>query len=177
MAGCCFASSTAANASVTSALILGIGNVLMSDDGAGVHAARLLSAALAGRHDVEVLDGGTLSFTLAPLIEDTACLIVLDAMELGMAPGTVRTLVNEEVDAALGRPRLSVHELGLRDVLQLARLAGRCPPRRALVGIQPAELSWGTAPTPAVSAALPLATAAALGLLARWPDPHEAHRA
>lgn len=154
---------------VTTSLILGIGNVLLTDDGAGVHAARRLAAALTGQRDVVVLDAGTLSFTLAPLVEESERVIVLDAMELGAAPGTVRTFIDSEVDAALGRPRLSVHELGLRDVLQLARLAGRCPSRRALVGIQPESLDWGTTPTAAVSAAIPAAVAAALRLLTDWP--------
>lgn len=150
-------------------LILGIGNVLMSDDGAGVHVARLLKRALVGKSGVDVLDAGTLSFTLAPMVEACERLIVLDAMELASAPGTVRTFLDGEADAVLGRARLSVHELGLRDLLQLARLAGRCPQHWALVGIQPACLDWGLSPTPPVCAALPGAAEAALRLLADRP--------
>ena len=150
-------------------LILGIGNVLMSDDGAGVHLARLLASQLAGRPDVRVEDGGTLSFSLAPLIEEVTRLIVLDAMQLRAPPGTVRRFLDGEVDAVLGRARLSVHEIGLRDVLQLVRLAGRCPQELALIGIQPAELGWGTTPGAGVSAALPAAGRLALELLDEWP--------
>jgi hydrogenase maturation protease len=161
---------------VARSLILGIGNVLLRDDGAGVHAASLLAQQFAGRDDVRVLDAGTLSFTLAPLVENSERLIVLDAMQLDAPPGTVRRFLDEGVDAALGRARLSVHELGLRDVLQLACLSGRCPTRRALIGIQPGSLDWGTAPTNAVSAALPAAAALAAELLEFWPTPDQVRK-
>jgi len=146
-------------------VILGIGNVLLSDDGAGVHVTRLLAQRLAVRDDVDVLDGGTLSFTLAPLIAGCARLIVLDATELEREPGAVRTFVGAEFDNLLGRPRLTVHEIGLRDVLAISELAGELPPQRALVGIQPASLGWGTQCTPAVGRSLQCALDAVLELL------------
>jgi hydrogenase maturation protease len=146
-------------------LILGIGNVLLSDDGAGVHVARLLAQRLAGCDEVEVIDGGTLSFTLAPLIAGCARLIVLDATELQREPGTVRTFVGGEFDNLLGRQRLTVHEIGLRDVLAISELAGELPPQRALVGIQPASLSWGTECTLTVTPALRCAAEVVLELL------------
>lgn len=153
-------------------LILGIGNVLLSDDGAGVHVARLLAQRLAGREDVEVLDGGTLSFTLAPLIAGCTRLIVLDATELEREPGTVRTFIGAEFDSLLGRPRLTVHEIGLRDVLAISELAGELPPERALVAIQPASLGWGTECTAEVASALRYAVDNVLQLLRSqaWQD-------
>jgi hydrogenase maturation protease len=154
-------------------VVLGIGNVLLTDEGAGVHAARLLAQRLAGRADVQVLDGGTLSFTLAPLIAGADRLIVLDAMQLGEPPGTVQRFLDAEVDEILGRARLSVHEIGLRDMLDIARLGESCPRQRALVGIQPGSLDWGTEPTAAVAAALCAATDITLGLLAAWPTAGE----
>src|ERR1700741_4759780 len=106
---------------VKKTLILGIGNVLLSDDGAGVHAARLLVQRLADREDVQVLDAGTLSFSLAPLIAGAHRLIVLDATQLEQAPGSLRTFVGVELDRLLGNARLTVHEIGLRDVLEISR--------------------------------------------------------
>lgn len=151
---------------VKKTLVLGIGNVLLSDDGAGVHVARKLAQDLAGSEDVEVIDGGTLSFTLAPLISAAQRLIILDATELGLSPGAVQTFVGAEVDGLFGRTRLTVHEVNLRDVLDIARLMGAIPAERALVGIQPASLGWGMVPTPAVSSALEHATGNVLELLA-----------
>lgn len=150
-------------------LVLGIGNLLLTDDGAGVHAARLIAQHLAGRSDVQVLDGGTLSFSLEPIIAGTERLIVLDAMQLGAPPGTVQRFLDAEVDQLLRRARLSVHEIGLRDVLEISRLADSCPRQRALVGIQPESLDWGTECTAPVAAALETMSRIALGLLAAWP--------
>jgi len=150
-------------------LILGVGNVLLSDDGAGVHAARSLADSLAGRPDVQVLDGGTLSFSLAPLIEDADRLVLIDAAELGEAPGSVRCLFGEEIERFLGRARLSVHEVGLRDMLEIARLADALPLERALIGIQPATLDWGLEPSSAVAAGIAQAVQLALQLLEEWP--------
>jgi hydrogenase maturation protease len=155
---------------VTRSVVLGIGNVLLTDEGAGVHAARLIAQRLAGRTCVQVLDGGTLSFTLEPVIAGADRLIVLDAMQLGAPPGTVQRFLDAEVDEVLGRARLSVHEIGLRDVLEISRLADSCPRQRALVGIQPASLDWGTEPTAPVVAALEIASKMTLGLLDAWPE-------
>lgn len=154
---------------VKKTLVLGIGNVLLSDDGAGVHVARILAMRLAGRRDVAVLDGGTLSLTLAPLLAGVGRLIILDATQLDEAPGEIRSFVGPDVDRLLGRARLTVHEIGLRDVLEIARLTGDLPCERALIGIQPAVLTWGLKPTPLVAVALERAAAMALDLLERWP--------
>ena len=152
-------------------VILGIGNVLLSDDGAGVHAARLLAERLANRDDVCALDAGTLSFTLAPLIEAADRLIILDATQLNQAPGSVQCFLGSELDRFLGRARLTVHEIGLRDVMDVVRLAGTVPPERALIGIQPASLEWGTEPTPCVAESLETIVRMTFDLLDSWP-PH-----
>lgn len=151
------------------AVILGIGNVLLTDDGAGVHAARLLAGPLAGQTDVEVVDAGTLSFTLAPLLAGARRLIVLDAARLGAPAGTVRCFFGADIDALLGRARPSVHELGLRDLLGIARVTGTLPAERALIAIEPDCLDWGTEPSPPVAAALESAARAARELLEAWP--------
>ena len=115
-------------------LILGIGNTLLSDEGAGVHAVRRLEAE-ASLPDVQYLDGGTLSFTLAGAIEDSGRLIVVDAAELGAPPGTVRCFEGGAMDDFLGSSRKrSVHEVSLLDLMAVVLLAGRLPERRALVG-------------------------------------------
>ena len=76
---------------MTRSVVLGIGNILLTDDGVGVHVARHLEGLLQSRDDVEVIDAGTLSFTLAPVIADAERLIVIDAAQLNAPPGTVRT--------------------------------------------------------------------------------------
>jgi hydrogenase maturation protease len=151
------------------AVVLGIGNTLLTDEGAGVHAMRMLEGRTAASLDVRFVDGGTLSFTLAGPIAQADNLIVIDAAELGDAPGSVGVFLDEEMDRFLGtRGKRSVHEVGLLDLMQIARLTGDLPARRALIGIQPACVDWGERPSPAVERAIGKACERALGLLARW---------
>jgi hydrogenase maturation protease len=154
---------------MATSLILGVGNLLLTDDGAGIHAVRVLANRLAGRTDVQVLDAGTLSFTLAPVIESADRLIILDATQLNRPAGTVQCRLDAEVDEFLGRARLSVHEIGLRDVMDAVRLLGALPRERALIGIQPASLEWGTELTSRVAEGVQAAVQMALDLLESWP--------
>lgn len=150
-------------------LVLGIGNTLLADEGVGVVAMHELEARFGTREDMEFLDGGTLSFTLAVPISECTALLVIDAAELGAAPGTVRSFEGEEMDRFLGRNRKSsVHEVGLLDLMSVSRLTGHWPERRALIGIQPALVDWGEALTPAVAAALPEACATASEIIGRF---------
>ena len=113
-------------------LILGIGNVLLQDEGAGVHAIRLLATLAAQRDDIELMDGGTLSFSLAGAIEDADNLIVIDAARYDGEPGSTKVFVGEPMDAFIGSNRkCSVHEVSLIDLMAIALLAGRLPQRRA----------------------------------------------
>jgi hydrogenase maturation protease len=155
---------------VARTVILGIGNVLLSDDAAGIRAAEHLGRRLAGRNDVQIIDGGTLSFTLLEYLENAEALIVIDAAQVGAAPGAVQSFESEAMDAFLtdtARQR-SVHEVGLLDLLSIARLREELPEKRALVCIQAALIGWGLELTPAVGAALPAAADEAERLLDRW---------
>jgi hydrogenase maturation protease len=135
-------------------LVLGIGNTLLTDEGVGVHVVRSLQT-MRLPEEVELLDGGTLSFTLAGPIEETQRLIVIDAAELHAEPGEVRLFENEALDEFLGANRKrSVHEVSLMDLMTIARLTDRLPPYRALIAVQPASVDWGEEPTPQVEAAI-----------------------
>jgi hydrogenase maturation protease len=149
-------------------LILGIGNTLLSDEGAGIHALEYLRGHHPELPGVHYLDGGTLSFTLAGEIEDSDNLIVIDAAQLDASPGTVRCMTGEEMDRFLGKGKCSVHEVGLLDLMDIARLTYTFPRHRALIGIQPGTTGWGDAPSPQVSRAFPEVVAHALGLVDQW---------
>lgn len=149
-------------------LVLGIGNTLLTDEGVGVHVLGHLGAAYLP-DDVELLDGGTLSFTLAGPIEEADALVVVDAANLKSSPGTLQVFEGEAMDAFLmGNRKSSVHEVGLTDLRAIAMLAGHWPARRALVAIQPQAVDWGEEPTPAVAATIPAAAAAIRGLIQGW---------
>jgi hydrogenase maturation protease len=150
-------------------LVLGIGNTLLGDEGVGVHVVRQLQALLPESEELEFLDGGTLSFTLATPIEAAARLIVVDAAELDADAGTVRVFENEAMDRFLGHQRKrSVHEVGLMDLLAIARLTETLPAHRALIGIQPEFIDWSETPSAPVAQAIPRACAAAQTLIERW---------
>lgn len=152
-------------------LVLGMGNTLLRDDGAGVHAVRYLRGHAGETPDAEFLDVGTLSFTLAGAIEDADRLIIIDAARMDRPPGTVQVFEGEDMDRFLQRNRrLSVHEVSLVDLLAIARLTGLLPERRALIGIEPQSFDWGETPTEPVAQAIPAASAAVLELIERWTD-------
>lgn len=149
-------------------LVIGVGNPLMSDDGVGQRLLEALAARATPDDQVEFLDAGTLGFMLLPRVEQCDALLALDAANVGGAPGELRVFEGADFDDFVRQPRCSVHELGLHDLIDAARLTGALPARRALVGIQPERLGWGMVLSPAVEAALPAAVEAAASLLERW---------
>lgn len=145
----------------TGALVLGIGNVLLRDEGVGVVVARRIEAARESGDmvippDTRVVDGGTLGLDLLPMIEDADQVVMIDAVDLGQAPGTVSVLRDETVQAALSG-HVSPHQIGVGDLVAAARLMGIMPPRLTLVGIQPGEIAIGLELTEPVAAAVDVA--------------------
>ena len=157
----------------THTLLLGIGNILLSDDGIGVHVIRALEALEQNGeigHVVALRDGGTIGLALLSEIEEFGALIVVDAMELGEVPGTVRAFQGADMDRQLGGKKRTAHEVALADLIMAAELAGCAPPRRALIAIQPGSTQWGLSPTGAVQAAISEACAMVKALLTEWND-------
>jgi hydrogenase maturation protease len=149
-------------------LVLGIGNTLLSDEGVGVHMLDWLGENHPDLPNVDYLDGGTLSFTLAGWIEDADQLVVIDAAQLDSVPGTVQVFEGEAMDRFAGRTKRSVHEVSLGDLLAIAHLTDTIPRHRALVAIQPQEIDWGSRLSDAVELALPVAAEKVAMLVNRW---------
>lgn len=150
-------------------LVLAIGNLLMTDEGAGIHVLNHLIELNPEQPDIEYMDGGTLSFSIAAHIENADQLIVIDAAELHAPPGTVQTFVGDDMIAQLGNCKLSVHEVGLIDLMDMVRLNDRMPKRHALVGIQPLTIAdWSDQPSEPVTAAIPEAAAEVNRLIEEW---------
>ncbi len=149
-------------------LILGIGNTLLSDEGAGIHALNILESKYSNISKLTFLDGGTLSFTLAAWIEDCNNLIVLDSAQLHSPAGTIKTFVNKEMDHFLGHTKRSAHEVGLLDLMDISRITDHLPEKRALIGIQPEKIAWGMQPTDVVQQSLESAVNEASKLIKLW---------
>lgn len=124
---------------VREALALGIGNVLWADEGFGIRAVETLHARYAFPEAVEIVDGGTLGLYLFELIASARRVLLFDAIDFGLPPGTLRVFRDAEVPA-WGAVKMSPHQTGFNDVLALAAMRGRGPERITLVGVQPREL-------------------------------------
>jgi hydrogenase maturation protease len=134
-------------------LILGLGNVLLQDEGLGVRALERLTARYDLPDAVRALDGGTLGLDLLPHLAGVSLLIVIDAVRTGRSAGTLTRLADEAIMPVLAL-KLSVHQVGLRELLGASQLLGTYPARVVLWGMEPARVEWGLSLSPAVAAGL-----------------------
>lgn len=133
-------------------LILGVGNVLLSDEGAGVHTVnRLREEGLPG--DVEAVDGGTAGLELAYLLEGVSKLVIVDCMDAGAEPGSIFRISPDDIYGKMV-DKISFHDLGLVEVLTMALSMDKLP-ETVIFGIQPARIDWGFGLSPAVEQQMP----------------------
>ena len=147
--------------------ILGIGNVILQDEGFGVRAAELLREKYDFPPDVQIIDGGTLGAELLGVVTGTKHLLVLDSVNGGKEAGTLFHFANEQI-AAHFQDKLSVHEVGIQDVLATLAVTGRAIPDVVVLGAQPYAVGAGVALSPAMEALLPEIERQALDVLSRW---------
>ena len=148
-------------------LVLGIGNLIMTDDGVGVQVVHRLQERYTFPPTVRLLDGGTLGLDLLPYLEGVRRLLVVDAVETGGPPGTLIRLTGDEINIAF-RTKLSPHQMGLQDLLLVAELQGFAPEEMVLLGVQPGEIEMGTELTAAVEAQVEPLIALVLKELEAW---------
>ena len=135
-------------------LALGLGNILCGDDGFGIHAIERLYAAYDFPENVRVMDGGTQGQTLYGPVTEAACLVVFDAADMGLAPGSLAVREADGVPLWLGARKLSPHQSGFMEVLALAALRNALPATRILIGCQPLRVEFGESLSKAVRAAI-----------------------
>jgi len=133
-------------------VVLGLGNVLHSDDGAGAQIIKRLREDPRVGKDVSLIEGGTLGLELLPYVWDCSRLIVVDAVDVGEAPGTLIRMSRDELNSLPGNS--SVHQLGVSDLLVALRVLADRQPDVVLLGVQPADTEWSTTLSPAVEAAM-----------------------
>ena len=143
-------------------LVLGLGNLLCGDDGVGPAAVSLLTRTFEIPEGVSVLDGGTLGLSLLPYIEDAEHVLLVDAVRADQAAGSFVRLEGDDVAPAV-RSRLSVHQIGVADLLDGARWRGRYPARLTLLGLVPETLELGLTRSAIVEAGLPVLVARIVG--------------
>lgn len=117
-------------------LVLGVGNVLMQDEGIGVYLVRELHHRYKFTPAIEIVDGGTTGLGLLDHFENRTKVLIVDAVNVGRPPGSIVQLANGEVKSQF-EEKMSLHHLGLSDVLGVIELLGMKPPEIQLIGIQP----------------------------------------
>lgn len=150
-----------------SILVLGLGNLLMTDDALGGRVIATLEQRFTFPAQVALLDGGTLGLDLLPRLEGIDKLLVVDALEMDAAPGTLFRLAGDEVPRAFAG-KLSVHQMGLQDLLAVAELLGHLPAQLVVWGAQAASIEMGTELSAALAPALERVVEAVVGELAGW---------
>jgi hydrogenase maturation protease len=148
-------------------LVLGIGNLIQSDDGVGIHAVRRLRALADLPDDVEVIDGGTMGLELLHCLEGVGILVVVDAVDSGLAPGTLIRMTGDQVPAYLSL-KMSPHQIGLPDLLFAAKLRDLYPRQVVIWGIQPATIEMGLELSPAVVDQVDALVQEVLKEIAQW---------
>ena len=115
------------------------------------------------------MDGGTQGMYLLPHVQEASHLIVFDAIDYGLEPGTMKVILDDEVPAYMGAKQMSLHQTGFQDVLAAAQLTGKCPSHIVLIGVQPVELKdYGGSLREPVRARIGPAVDMAVGWLRRW---------
>lgn len=151
-----------------SVLVLGIGNLLWADEGFGVRAIEELHRRYEFPENVRLLDGGTQGIYLVQYIREADILIVFDAVDYALPPGTMKIVEGDEVPKFLGARKVSLHQTGFQEVLAMAEMLGDYPSHLILIGVQPVELEdYGGSLRPAVKAQIEPAIKHTLEFLAK----------
>jgi hydrogenase maturation protease len=159
-------SDRAEKAPANATVVIGVGNTIFSDDGAGVHAARLLQSDPRLPADVTILDGGTIGLELLPYAADASRVLVLDAMDGGEAPGALmRMNASDLLRNSIGR---TAHQMGVVDLITALALVASYRQEIVVLGVQPAFTGWGTTLSLEVYRALDPMVEAALRQLLVW---------
>ena len=134
-------------------VILGIGNLLLSDEGVGVHVAnKLMEMDLP--EGVSVVEGGTDGFRLLNIITEADRLIVIDSVMTGAAPGSIYKFNIEEVKNCPSGFKTSVHQIGILEVINMSGLIGKTP-HTTVIGIEPQSLEMGMELSPEINDKIP----------------------
>lgn len=139
-------------------VILGVGNILLSDEGIGVRAIEEFRRTYELPPEVDIIDGGTTGMEMLEDLANATHLVIVDAVRCGKPPGTMVRIAGDDIPVFF-KTKLSPHQIGLSDVLATLALSGEEPGSVTVLGVQPVSLETGMALTPQVEALLPALTA------------------
>lgn len=134
-------------------VVLGVGNVLLGDEGVGVHAIEKLKEKI-NYPEVELIDGATAGLDLLPVLESCDYLLIIDCVKGGLEPGSIYKFAPEDMKVKLDNMKLSIHDFNLVDVLNLAKALGKKLPEITIYGVEPESMDWSLEMSKKVSQAL-----------------------
>ena len=152
---------------VTENTVLGIGNIILSDEGFGVRVVEYLEKNFRFPENVSLIDGGTLGVELTHFITGTRRLLIIDSIDGGADGGKIFHLRGEEIKNHFAQ-KISAHEVGIQDVLTMLELSGKKIPCVELIGAQPFSLEAGVELTAQMKKLVPLFADKAVEILKSW---------
>jgi hydrogenase maturation protease len=148
--------------------LIGLGNLLKGDDGVGVRAVRAVQEEFAVHPDLAIVDGGTAGLGLLSHLEGRVAVLCVDAVLFGKEPGYIGIIEDEAIPAAFGPAKLSLHHVGLPELLAAARLVDSLPEKISLIAVEPESLDVGLELSAAVQGKLPKVVAIIAAKLQEW---------
>ena len=133
-------------------MVLGVGNLLLKDEGIGVHVISEMRKKALPSH-VEIVDGGIAGLDLVHIFDDVDKLIVVDAVDAGSDPGAIFKFGPDDVKE-MKNEKLSLHQVSLLEALKIAKAMGKCPDT-TIIGIQPEEICWDEELSPTLQKKIP----------------------
>lgn len=148
-------------------LLMGLGNIILRDEGLGIHAYERLIERYRLPEDVELIDGGTLGLSLLPYLEDAQRVLLIDAVRSGLEPGSIVRLDGDQIPAALAL-KMSMHQTGLHELLAISAIRGTTPETIVLWGMEPLLMEPGLELTEPCAAALDTLVERVVAELRTW---------
>lgn len=134
--------------------ILGVGNLLLADEGFGIHFIKRLQKQYTFPANIELLDGGTAGIMLSPYMESKDILFVIDVVNLKDEPGSIHLYSDQDIRLRNIHTKMSPHQVGLLEILDLCRLRGHAPERVEMITVVPEDLSTRISLSKALTPAL-----------------------
>ncbi len=152
--------------------VVGVGNIIMQDEGFGVRTAEYLQTITDYPDFVQILDGGTLGMDLMPYISGTKKLLLIDAINIDAPVGSFHCFTGEELNAYF-KQKISVHDLGVNDMLAVLKITDNPIEEVVVMGIKPDVVSLGTELTPKIAEKVPQVAQKAKELVDKWVEKYQ----
>lgn len=150
-----------------SILVLGLGNILLSDEGVGIRALEALQMRYMWPDEVRLMDGGVMGLEIMPYLESASKVLVLDAVVTQRPPATLVRLEDGEIPAVVAM-KMSVHQVGFQEALAMCTVRDTLPDAMVLLGVTPQTLEPGVGLSPKVEAQIPSLIREAVAVLRQW---------